>query len=136
MVGWVLDEILKLLHPFMPFITEELWRVTGQRETLLALAPWPKLEGLEDAKAEAEIGWVIDLVSAIRSIKAEMNTNAVIPLVLVAASGANAAARRTLGRFHQATCACFRDLNRAVSCRQAPFSSSSAARWPRCRSKA
>jgi valyl-tRNA synthetase len=85
MVGWVRDQILKLLHPFMPFISEELWRVTGQRETLLALAPWPKLEGLEDAEAEAEIGWVIDLVSAIRSIKAEMNTNAVIPLVLVAA---------------------------------------------------
>jgi valyl-tRNA synthetase len=85
MVGWVRDQILKLLHPFMPFISEELWRVTGARETLLTLAPWPKLEGLEDADAEAEIGWVIDLVSAIRSIKAEMNTNAVIPLVLVAA---------------------------------------------------
>ena len=85
MVGWVRDQILKLLHPFMPFISEELWRVTGRRETLLALAPWPKLEGLENAEAEAEIGWVIDLVSAIRSIKAEMNTNAVIPLVLVAA---------------------------------------------------
>jgi valyl-tRNA synthetase len=81
----VRDQILKLLHPFMPFISEELWRVTGQRETLLALAPWPKLDGLEDGEAEAEIGWVIDLVSAIRSIKAEMNTNAVIPLVLVAA---------------------------------------------------
>jgi valyl-tRNA synthetase len=85
MVGWVRDQILKLLHPFMPFISEELWRVTGQRETLLALAPWPKLEGLQDAEAEAEIGWLIDLVSAIRSIKAEMNTNAIIPLVLVAA---------------------------------------------------
>ncbi len=85
MVGWVRDQILKLLHPFMPFISEELWRVTGQRETLLSLAPWPKLDGLEDAEAEAEIGWVIDLVSAIRSIKAEMNTNALIPLVLVAA---------------------------------------------------
>jgi len=54
--AYVQDEILKLLHPFMPFLTEELWRVTGEtgpkRETLLALAPWPKLEGLENEKAE------------------------------------------------------------------------------------
>ena len=45
MTAWVLDEILKLLHPFMPFMTEELWRVTGEegpkRETALMLADWP-----------------------------------------------------------------------------------------------
>ncbi len=84
--AWALDEIIKMLHPFMPFITEELWRVTAeqgpQRETLLALAPWSKLEGLTDDKAEAEIGWVIDLITAIRSIRAEMNINVNIPLVL------------------------------------------------------
>ena len=66
--AWALDEILKLLHPFMPFITEELWRVTGEqgpkRERLLVLSDWPRLDGLDDAKAEAEIGWVIDLVTA------------------------------------------------------------------------
>jgi len=99
--AWVLDEILKLLHPFMPFITEELWAVTasssssplvgegregGGRKALLALSAWPKLEGLTDDKAEAEIGWVIDLVTAIRSIRAEMNLNAVIPVVLAGAS--------------------------------------------------
>ena len=85
--AWTLDEILKLLHPFMPFITEELWAVVPgpKRNGLLALSSWPQLEGFEDEKAEAEIGWVIDLISAIRSIKAEMNMNAVIPLVLVAA---------------------------------------------------
>ncbi|KQZ01192.1 valine--tRNA ligase [Pseudolabrys sp. Root1462] len=86
MAAWVLDEILKMLHPFMPFITEELWRVTAEqgpkRDTLLALAPWPTLEGLSDDKAEAEIGWVIDLITAIRSIRAEMNINVNIPLVL------------------------------------------------------
>lgn len=86
MAAWALDEIIKMLHPFMPFITEELWRVTAeqgpQRETLLALAPWSKLEGLTDDKAEAEIGWVIDLITAIRSIRAEMNINVNIPLVL------------------------------------------------------
>src|SRR5262252_64937 len=57
-VAWARDEILKLLHPFMPFITEELWEVTGRHDTLLALASWPSLPGLADDKAEAEIGWV------------------------------------------------------------------------------
>ncbi len=90
MAAWALDEIIKMLHPFMPFITEELWRVTAeqgpQRETLLALAPWSNLQGLTDDKAEAEIGWVIDLITAIRSLRAEMNINVNIPLVLAGVS--------------------------------------------------
>src|SRR5262249_38568057 len=104
MVAWARDESLKLLHPFMPFITEELWTVTDKRDGLLALAPWsrkadaltpeqvpfraaatptdplvpPVLVALEaadftDEAAEAEIGWLIDLVTAIRSVRAEMN---------------------------------------------------------------
>ncbi len=88
--AWALDEILKLLHPFMPFITEELWAVTAEqgpkRAQLLALTDWPALEGLADDKAEAEIGWVIDLITAVRSIRAEMNINVNIPLVLAGAS--------------------------------------------------
>jgi valyl-tRNA synthetase len=85
MVAWARDEILKLLHPFMPFITEELWTVTAspKRDALLALSEWPSLEGIGDAKAEAEIGWVIDLITAIRSVRAEMNVNAPLPLVMV-----------------------------------------------------
>ena len=89
-VTFVMDEILKLLHPFMPFITEELWRVTGEagpkRETMLVLAEWPKLSGLLDEKSEAELGWFIDLVNAVRSVRSEMNVpaGAQIPLVLVA----------------------------------------------------
>ncbi len=90
MVAWARDEILKLLHPFMPFVTEELWAVTAgadQRATLLVLAPWPAQDGVEDAEAEAEIGWVIDLVTAVRSVRAEMNVPPAtfIPLVLVGA---------------------------------------------------
>ena len=77
MAAWALDEILKLLHPFMPFITEELWAVTAEqgpkRTQLLALSAWSTLDGLTDDKAEAEIGWVIDLVTTIRSVRAEMN---------------------------------------------------------------
>ena len=86
MVAWARDEILKLLHPFMPFITEELWAVTGKHGALLALSEWPTLTGLTDDKAEAEIGWVIDLVTAIRSIRAEMNITVAIPLVLAGAA--------------------------------------------------
>jgi valyl-tRNA synthetase len=89
-VSWALDQILRLLHPFMPFITEELWRVTGEqgpkRDALLVLSHWPKLDGLEDEKAEAEIGWVVDLITAVRSMRAEMNINTPIPLVLSAVS--------------------------------------------------
>jgi valyl-tRNA synthetase len=91
MVAWARDEILKLLHPFMPFITEELWAVTAEghpRATLLALCPWPAYAGLDDTAAEAEIGWVIDLITAIRSVRAEMNIapSTAIPLLLVNAS--------------------------------------------------
>ena len=90
MAAWALDEILKLLHPFMPFITEELWAMTAEqgpkRSSLLALSPWPQLDGLADEAAEAEIGWVIDLITAVRSVRAEMNITAAIPLVLAGAS--------------------------------------------------
>jgi valyl-tRNA synthetase len=85
--AWALDEILKLLHPFMPFVTEELWRVTAEqgpkRSGMLVLGAWPVHGGLDDAKAEAEIGWLVDLVTAVRSVRAEMNITAQIPLVLV-----------------------------------------------------
>jgi valyl-tRNA synthetase len=86
MTAWALDEILKLLHPFMPFVTEELWRVTAEgaaaRDGLLVLASWPHHDGLDDPAAEAEIGWVIDLINAIRSVRAEMNIRVDVPLVL------------------------------------------------------
>jgi valyl-tRNA synthetase len=92
MVAWARDTILKLLHPFMPFITEELWTVTNdKRPQLLAVTDWPKLQGLTDEKAEAEIGWVIDLVTSIRSVRAEMNITAQIPVVLANASPDTAA---------------------------------------------
>ncbi len=90
--AWVLDQILPLLHPFIPFITEELWAKTGEdgpaRTSLLALAPWPRLLGLSDPEADAEINWVVSLVSEVRSVRAEMNVpaGAKVPLVLVNAS--------------------------------------------------
>src|SRR5256714_7875172 len=87
MVAWARDEALKLLHPFMPFITEELWRVTAEggapRRSLLVLSEWPVLEGVDNAAAETEIGWLVDLISAIRSVRAEMNISVVTPLELI-----------------------------------------------------
>ncbi|MGO4526589.1 valine--tRNA ligase [Microvirga sp. 2MCAF35] len=91
-IAFILDEICKLLHPIMPFLTEELWEVKGQegpkRETILALAPWSNLDHLIDPRAEAEIGWVVDLVTEIRSARSETNVPAAaqIPLALVASS--------------------------------------------------
>jgi len=72
--AWVLDQILILLHPFMPFITEELWnKLADRRDALLITTPWPDYpQDYVDAAAEAEIDWVIRLVSAVRALRAEM----------------------------------------------------------------
>jgi valyl-tRNA synthetase len=130
MVAWARDEILKLLHPFMPFVTEELWAVTAKREGLLALTPWPRKASeltpqdvalmavaspnepllapilplvdtaeFSDPAAEAEIGWVVDLVTAIRSVRAEMN----IPpatLTSLVLSGASAETKERAPRWN------------------------------------
>jgi valyl-tRNA synthetase len=87
--SWVLDEILRLMHPFVPFITEELWRVTGEqgpkRERMLIQESWPDYSAIaRDAAAEAEMNWVKTLISEVRSVRAEMNVppSAKLPLVL------------------------------------------------------
>ncbi|BAU93797.1 valyl-tRNA synthetase [Methylorubrum populi] len=90
-VAFLLDQIAKLLHPFMPFLTEELWAIKGQAlptpRGLLALESWPELSAYQNAQAEAEIGWLVDLISEIRSARSETNVpaGAQVPLVLVAA---------------------------------------------------
>ena len=98
--AYVLDQALKMLHPFMPFVTEALWGQTGTRETQLITASWPQLDGLENANATAEMGWLIDLITDIRRLRAEMNVpaGAQIPLIAV---GANAETAARLER-HQA----------------------------------
>jgi valyl-tRNA synthetase len=78
MAAWTLDQILKLLHPVSPFITEQLWAETAEfgpkRDSLLIEAAWPELPGAwVDAEAAAEVDWLIELVSEVRSIRAEMN---------------------------------------------------------------
>jgi valyl-tRNA synthetase len=94
--AWARDQILKLLHPFMPFITEELWAATAvtPREALLVLSDWPKRVAPPGADmASAEMMWVIDLIKGVRSVRAEMNVpaGAKIPLVMTGASKESAA---------------------------------------------
>ena len=94
MTAWVLDQVLKLLHPFMPFITEELWTHMVEhgeaRTSMLVLSTWPQLDGLADSEADEEMGWVVQLVNEVRSVRSEMNVpaGAKIPLVLAGSDNA------------------------------------------------
>ncbi|MGV3512921.1 MAG: valine--tRNA ligase [Novosphingobium sp.] len=70
--GWVLDQILVMLHPFMPFVTEELWHALGERDGELIVAAWPKPDAAVDAAAKREVEWLIALVSNLRTAKNEL----------------------------------------------------------------
>ncbi|WP_108661163.1 valine--tRNA ligase [Acuticoccus kandeliae] len=90
--AYVIDVILKLLHPFMPFLTEELWEITAEqsgikRDTLLVHARWPQA-GLEDETSAAEINFILELVASVRSVRAESNVPASLEadIVVVGAS--------------------------------------------------
>ncbi|SOH93396.1 valyl-tRNA synthetase [Monaibacterium marinum] len=86
-MAWVIDQCLILLHPFMPFITEELWKGIAERPEMLVTTDWPEYGDLSDDDAEAEMGWVRALIEEIRSVRSEMNVpgSAKTGLVLVAA---------------------------------------------------
>jgi len=73
--AWVLDQILKLLHPFMPFITEELWgQIADERSSMLIISDWPQLaDSLIDDAATSDIVWVQTLITNLRSVRADMN---------------------------------------------------------------
>jgi valyl-tRNA synthetase len=121
MAAWTLDQALKLLHPVSPFLTEELWDKTAEfgppRGSLLIEAPWPEPRaGWVDPEAEAEIDWVIALVSEVRSIRAEMNVppSARTPLVLVGAD-ARTRARLERNRDRISTLARLQSLEEAAS---------------------
>jgi valyl-tRNA synthetase len=94
MAAWTLEQAIKLLHPISPFITEALWDQTAPagRQGLLIGAEWPELTpAWIDSAAESEIGWLIDVVSEVRSVRSEMNVppGAKPPLTLVAPSPAD-----------------------------------------------
>ncbi len=94
--AWVRDTLLKMLHPFMPFITEELWARTASdaapRETLLIEAPWPETFPPREGPARAEMQWVIELVSGVRSVRSEMNVPPAAKIALLL-KGADATTR-------------------------------------------
>ncbi|NVK32893.1 MAG: valine--tRNA ligase, partial [Rhodobacteraceae bacterium] len=88
--AWAIDEILKVLHPFMPFLTEELWERLGDEgvkaDGLLMLSAWPSPK-VSDEAAAGEINWLVDLISEIRSVRAEMNIPAGAKVQLVIVGG-------------------------------------------------
>ncbi|MEM7768473.1 MAG: valine--tRNA ligase [Pseudomonadota bacterium] len=97
--AWTLDQILKLLHPFMPFVTEELWDKLSEhgpaRDGFVMLQRWPVFgPSFENAKAKAEMDWVIEAISEIRSVRSDLGVNAgaKVPMALVKA-GKTAAGR-------------------------------------------
>jgi valyl-tRNA synthetase len=93
MTAWTLDQTIKLLHPVMPFITEELWTQLGG-EGLVMGAAWPEFpETFIDADAGSEIGWLVDLVTEVRALRGEMNVppSAKPPLTIVAPDSQTAA---------------------------------------------
>ncbi|MEQ9672870.1 MAG: class I tRNA ligase family protein, partial [Roseovarius indicus] len=92
---WVIDQCLVLLHPIMPFITEELWGTLGKRDKMLVHAGWPTYgEELIDRDADREMNWVIDLIDSIRSARAQVHVpvGLHIPMLVTEIDGAAKAA--------------------------------------------
>jgi valyl-tRNA synthetase len=97
--AWALDQILRLMHPFTPFITEELWARIGERAEasggvgrpgFLMLSEWPVYDGaLSDPHAAADMGFVIDVISALRSVRSEMNVSPAAKLPVHVRAGAS-----------------------------------------------
>ena len=84
-MAWVIDQCLILLHPIMPFMTEELWGTLGKRDKMLIHADWPDYDSsLVDPAADREMNWVIDLIEAIRSARAQVHVpvGLYVPLIV------------------------------------------------------
>ncbi|MEM6677218.1 MAG: valine--tRNA ligase, partial [Pseudomonadota bacterium] len=98
--AWALGQIIAALHPFMPFVTEDLWEATGhkaQTGVMCAHAPWPVLDqGLIDPAADQEVGWTVRLIEGVRSLRAEMNVPAGVQIELVMTGHSPAVAMRLL----------------------------------------
>ncbi len=92
---WVLDQCLILLHPIMPFITEELWALMGKRDGFLMLTDWPtyEAEGLVNAEAEAEMRWTVAMIEGVRSARAQMNVPAGLQVPVIQLESSDAASK-------------------------------------------
>ncbi|MAI18806.1 MAG: valine--tRNA ligase [Rhodobacteraceae bacterium TMED111] len=85
-MGWVIDHCLILLHPIMPFITEELWETLTKRNEMLVHCDWPEYDrSLIDHAADLEMNWVVNLIESIRSARAQLRVPAglKIPMILL-----------------------------------------------------
>ena len=84
-MGWVIDQCLILLHPIMPFITEELWGSLGKRSSLLVHQNWPNYttNDLVEPEADQEMNWVISLIENIRSARQQMHVPAGLKIPLI-----------------------------------------------------
>ena len=94
-MAWVLDQCMILLHPMMPFITEELWGQTGSRAKMLVHGDWPEYGAdIADAAADDEMGWIIGLIEQVRSVRAQMHVpaGAYVPLQVIGMTDARSAA--------------------------------------------
>ena len=82
--AWVLEQCLIMLHPFMPFITEEIWLQKKDRKKLIIHQTWPDLDKLSniDNRSQKEINWLIDLIQEIRSARSEVNIPASLKIKL------------------------------------------------------
>jgi valyl-tRNA synthetase len=109
--GWVLDQILVMLHPFMPFVTEELWASMGERENELIVAKWPEPGAAVDVPAKAEVDLTIKIIDGIRSQRLDVGFKAsdIVPVSVLASSASaleianrNVAAIRRIARVHPA----------------------------------
>jgi len=97
--AWAFDQILVMLHPLMPFITEELWHAMGERPYELIVAKWPEPEAQVDPHAKRELDWLVRLVSEVRSARTELNVPPSAKLHLFAADASEETAAR-LDRNH------------------------------------
>ncbi|NJC05890.1 valyl-tRNA synthetase [Sphingomonas kaistensis] len=83
--GWAFDQILVMLHPFMPFVTEELWHGMGARPYDLIVAQWPEPQASSDAEAKTKVEAIIGFVEGVRTLRSELNvpwTATLVPHVL------------------------------------------------------
>jgi valyl-tRNA synthetase len=119
--AWAFDQILVMLHPFMPFVTEELWHAMGERPYDLIVAKWPDPEAQRDANAAREIGGLVEVIDQVRAMRSELNipwSASLVPNVI----GGDAAMLDQLGS-HKATLSRMAKLDVAVAADEIPPSS-------------
>ena len=76
-MAWVIEQAITMLHPVMPFVTEEIWALTGARTKMLVHGDWPTYGAeLIDEDADRQMNWVIGLIEAVRSARAQMGVPA------------------------------------------------------------